>query len=128
MYFVLDFQLCKTAAEHPEILFLKVNFDENKPMCKNLNVKVLPYFHFYRGADGQLDSFSCSLAKDTQFDGFESHNTARCSIGPTKGVGDLNLEVLSAPQKKGNEKIFILIQASVYNLHPPMFVAIKSDF
>lgn len=57
------FQLCRTAEEHPEILFLKVNFDENKPMCKSLNVKVLPYFHFYRGADGQLESFSCSLAK-----------------------------------------------------------------
>lgn len=56
-------QLCRTAEEHPEILFLKVNFDENKPMCKSMNVKVLPYFHFYRGADGQLESFSCSLAK-----------------------------------------------------------------
>ncbi|KAL7240040.1 hypothetical protein ACSBR2_005828 [Camellia fascicularis] len=33
-------------------------------------------------------------------DAIESHNTARCSIGPTKGVGDLNLEALSAPQKK----------------------------
>lgn len=32
-------------------------------MCKSLNVKVLPYFHFYRGAHGQLESFSCSLAK-----------------------------------------------------------------
>ncbi|KAL7240039.1 hypothetical protein ACSBR2_005828 [Camellia fascicularis] len=94
-------KLCKTATEHPEILFLKVNFDENKPMCKNLNVKVLPYFHFYRGADGQLDSFSCSLAKFKKIkDAIESHNTARCSIGPTKGVGDLNLEALSAPQKK----------------------------
>lgn len=60
-------QLCRTAEEHPEITFLKVNFDENKPMCKNLNVKVLPYFHFYRGADGQLDSFSCSLAKVSIF-------------------------------------------------------------
>ncbi|KAL5560462.1 hypothetical protein UlMin_036673 [Ulmus minor] len=47
----------------PKILFLKVNFDENKPMCKSMNVKVLPFFHFYRGADGQLESFSCSLAK-----------------------------------------------------------------
>ncbi|EOA17394.1 hypothetical protein CARUB_v10005688mg [Capsella rubella] len=56
-------KLCKTAAEHPEILFLKVNFDENKSLCKSLNVKVLPYFHFYRGADGQVESFSCSLAK-----------------------------------------------------------------
>lgn len=60
-------QLCRTADEHPEILFLKVNFDENKPMCKSLNVKVLPYFHFYRGADGQLESFSCSLAKVSIF-------------------------------------------------------------
>ena len=63
LFAVLPFQLCKTAVEHPDILFLKVNFDENKPMCKSLNVKVLPYFHFYRGADGQLESFSCSLAK-----------------------------------------------------------------
>ncbi|KAL6974696.1 hypothetical protein U1Q18_028876, partial [Sarracenia purpurea var. burkii] len=56
-------KLCRIAEEHPEIVFLKVNFDENKPMCKSLNVKVLPYFHFYRGADGQLETFSCSLAK-----------------------------------------------------------------
>ncbi|KAG6582671.1 thioredoxin-like 2, chloroplastic [Cucurbita pepo subsp. pepo] len=85
-------RLCRTADEHPEILFLKVNFDENKPMCKSLNVKVLPYFHFYRGADGQLESFSCSLAKFQKIkDAIEMHNTARCSIGPPKGVGDLIL-------------------------------------
>ncbi|CAM8949888.1 unnamed protein product [Rhodiola kirilowii] len=41
-------KLCKIAEEHPEILFLKVNFDENKSLCKSLNIKVLPYFHFYR--------------------------------------------------------------------------------
>ena len=41
----------------------KPDFDENKPMCKSLNVKFLPYFHFYRGAEGKLDSFSCSLSK-----------------------------------------------------------------
>ena len=57
------YQLCRTALENPDILFLKVNFDENKPMCKRLNVKVLPFFHFYRGADGLLVAFSCSLAK-----------------------------------------------------------------
>ncbi|GKV14022.1 hypothetical protein SLEP1_g24957 [Rubroshorea leprosula] len=94
-------KLCKTAEDHPEILFLKVNFDENKPMCRSLNVKVLPYFHFYRGADGQLESFSCSLAKFQKIkDAIEMHNTARCSIGPPKGVGDLNLEVLSSPVDK----------------------------
>nr|GMC63547.1 thioredoxin-like 2, chloroplastic [Ipomoea batatas] len=76
-------KLCRTAQERREILFLKVNFDENKPMCKNLNVKVLPYFHFYRGSDGQLESFTCSLSKFQKVkDAIELHNTARCSIGP----------------------------------------------
>ena len=63
LIFLWIFQLCKTAQEHPDILFLKVNFDENKPMCKSFDVKVLPYFHFYRGTNGKLESFSCSLAK-----------------------------------------------------------------
>ncbi|URE14627.1 Thioredoxin-like 2, partial [Musa troglodytarum] len=83
-------KLCKTAEEHPDILFLKVNFDENKPMCKRLNVRVLPYFHFYRGADGLLQSFSCNLVKFQKItDAIEKHNSARCSIGPPSGVGDL---------------------------------------
>ncbi|XP_031252373.1 thioredoxin-like 2, chloroplastic [Pistacia vera] len=94
-------KLCRTAEDHPEILFLKVNFDENKPMCKSLNVKVLPYFHFYRGAHGQLESFSCSLAKFQKIkDAIQQHNTARCSIGPAKGVGDLSLEAISSPIDK----------------------------
>ncbi|KAJ6816046.1 thioredoxin-like 2, chloroplastic isoform X1 [Iris pallida] len=83
-------KLCKTAEENHDILFLKVNFDENKPMCKRLNVRVLPFFHFYRGADGLLDSFSCSLAKFQKIkDAIATHNTERCSIGPAVGVGDL---------------------------------------
>ncbi|KAI9118779.1 hypothetical protein K1719_010224 [Acacia pycnantha] len=92
-------KLCRTAEEHPEIVFLKVNFDENKPMCKSMNVKVLPYFHFYRGADGQLESFSCSLAKFQKIkDAIETHNTARCSIGPPKGIGDLKIAPPFAPK------------------------------
>ncbi|KFK29124.1 hypothetical protein AALP_AA7G092000 [Arabis alpina] len=68
-------KLCKTAQEHPEILFLKVNFDENKSLCKSLNVKVLPYFHFYRGSEGQVESFSCSLAKFQKLrEAIERHN------------------------------------------------------
>ncbi|KAL6226675.1 hypothetical protein ACLB2K_000636 [Fragaria x ananassa] len=86
-------KLCRTAEDHPEILFLKVNFDENKPMCKSMNVKVLPYFHFYRGSEGKLESFLCSLAKFQKIkDAIQLHNTARCSIGPPQGVGDLKLE------------------------------------
>ncbi|XP_039121143.1 thioredoxin-like 2, chloroplastic [Dioscorea cayenensis subsp. rotundata] len=97
-------KLCKTAEEHPEILFVKVNFDENKPMCKRLNVRVLPYFHFYRGADGQLESFSCSLAKFQKIkDAIQTHNTDRCSIGPPRGVGDLDLLGTSSTLEKPAE-------------------------
>ncbi|KAK7272769.1 hypothetical protein RJT34_29592 [Clitoria ternatea] len=99
-------KLCRTAEEHPEIVFLKVNFDENKPMCKSLNVKVLPYFHFYRGAEGQLEAFSCSLAKFQKIkDAIETHNTARCSIGPPKGIGDLLAEASSVPQDRPAESV-----------------------
>ncbi|KAJ7973714.1 thioredoxin-like 2, chloroplastic [Quillaja saponaria] len=94
-------KLCRTAEDHPDIVVLKVNFDENKPMCKSMNVKVLPYFHFYRGADGQLESFSCSLAKFQKIkDAIQTHNTARCSIGPPKGIGDLILEPSCVPKDR----------------------------
>jgi len=89
---ISSLQLCKIAAEHPDIVFLKINFDENKPMCKSLNIKVLPYFHFYRGAQGRIESFSCSLAKFQKLrDAIALHNTARCSLGPPLGVGDIDL-------------------------------------
>lgn len=94
-------KLCKIAAEHPDIVFLKVNFDENKPMCKSLNIKVLPNFHFYRGAEGRIDSFSCSLAKLQKLkDAIELHNTARCSLGPPLGVGDIDLPGSSSTMDK----------------------------
>ncbi|RLN29022.1 hypothetical protein C2845_PM05G26430 [Panicum miliaceum] len=97
-------RLCRTALENPDILFLKVNFDENKPMCKRLNVKVLPSFHFYRGADGLLEAFSCSLAKFQKLkDAIALHNTARCSIGPPVGVGDVDLLDSASPQEKPAE-------------------------
>nr|ACU18560.1 unknown [Glycine max] len=99
-------KLCRTAEEHPEIVFLKVNFDENKPMCKRLNVKVLPYFHFYRGTEGQLESFSCSLAKFQKIkDAIEMHNTARCSIGPPVSIGDLLAEPSSVAKDRPAESV-----------------------
>ncbi|GAB2268322.1 hypothetical protein Dimus_003290 [Dionaea muscipula] len=97
-------KLCRIAEEHLEILFLKVNFDENKPMCKSLNVKVLPYFHFYRGADGLVDAFSCSLAKFQKIkDAIEMYNSTPFSNGPPKGVGDLKLEISSLAKEPSAE-------------------------
>ncbi|KAG7984085.1 hypothetical protein I3843_04G139200 [Carya illinoinensis] len=73
-------------------------------MCKSLSVKVLHYFHFYRGADGQLESFSCSLAKFQKIkDAIITHNTDRCSIGPPKRVGNLKLEPSLAPKDRAAE-------------------------
>ncbi|XP_010536860.1 PREDICTED: thioredoxin-like 2-1, chloroplastic [Tarenaya hassleriana] len=86
-------KLCKTAEEHPEILFLKVNFDENKPLCKSLNVKVLPYFHFYRGAEGQIESFSCSLAKFGKLrEAIGRHNKGSCSNGSSSSSPDVEVD------------------------------------
>ncbi|KAL7222058.1 hypothetical protein ACSBR1_023888 [Camellia fascicularis] len=100
-------KLCKIAEEHPEILFLKVNFDENKYLCKSLNVKVLPYFQFYRGADGLIESFPCSLAKlqklkDALKDAIATSNSTchdGCSL--TMGDGGLNLPGIY-PASDGN--------------------------
>lgn len=79
-------KLCKLAIEHQDVVFLKVNFDENKPLCKSLNVKVLPYFHFYRGADERLDSFSCSITKLQKLkDAIVKHKAG----GQDAGTGDL---------------------------------------
>jgi len=92
-------KLCKTAAEHLDVEFMKVNFEENKPMCKSLNIKVLPYFHFYRGSEGRVDAFSCSLAKLQKLrDAIALHNTERCSIGPTVGAGNV-FSAVSKPQQ-----------------------------
>lgn len=91
-------KLCKIAQEYPEILFLKVNFDENKILCKSLNVKVLPYFHFYRGSDRLLESFSCSLAKLQKLkDAIAAHKTISCSQRSLKDIGDGNLNAPSEP-------------------------------
>lgn len=76
-------KLVEIANEHEDIVFLKVNFDENKPMCKSLGVKVLPFFHFYRGASGKLAAFSSSMSKLQRLqDAVRIHNTDRCSLGP----------------------------------------------
>lgn len=93
-------KLCKLAEENPDVEFLKVNFDENKPMCKSLNIKFLPYFHFYRGAEGCLEGFSCSLAKLQKLkDAIAQHNTARCSLGPPLGASNIDFSKPASSSK-----------------------------
>ena len=59
---ILFGQICQLAEMNPEVQFLQVNYEEHKSMCYSLNVHVLPFFRFYRGAHGRLCSFSCTNA------------------------------------------------------------------
>lgn len=47
---------------NPNAIFLKVNYEEHKAMCYALHVHVLPFFRFYKGAEGRACSFSCTNA------------------------------------------------------------------
>mmetsp|Transcript_26538 Transcript_26538/g.87006 ORF Transcript_26538/g.87006 Transcript_26538/m.87006 type:complete len:94 (-) Transcript_26538:1490-1771(-) len=71
----------RIADEHEDIIFLKVNFDENKSLCKSLGVKVLPFFQLYRGPEGRVAAFSASLSKINRLrEAISVHNTARCYL------------------------------------------------
>ena len=58
-------KLCKIASqeENKDILFVKVEFDDNKEMCRSMGVKILPFFHFYKCKEGKVEEFSASISK-----------------------------------------------------------------
>ncbi|GIL68235.1 hypothetical protein Vafri_21485 [Volvox africanus] len=80
-------KICKMVGENPDVLFLKVNFDDNRDACRTLGVKVLPFFHLYRGAEGRVASFSCTISKLQVFkDALENFSSPFCSLEPTPGL------------------------------------------
>ncbi|KAJ0078995.1 hypothetical protein Patl1_22993 [Pistacia atlantica] len=90
-------KICQLAEMHPDVQFLQVNYEEHKSMCYSLNVHVLPFFRFYRGAHGRLCSFSCTNATIKKFkDALAKHTTDRCSLEPTKGLEEKELVALAA--------------------------------
>ncbi|KAE9599625.1 hypothetical protein Lal_00045788 [Lupinus albus] len=90
-------KICQLAEMNPDVQFLQVNYEEHKSMCYSLNVHVLPFFRFYRGANGRLCSFSCTNATIKKFkDALAKHTPDRCSLGPTKGLEEKELLALSA--------------------------------
>lgn len=58
----LKWQICQLAESNQSAIFLKVNYEEHKSMCHSLHIHVLPFFRFYRGAEGRVCSFSCTNA------------------------------------------------------------------
>ncbi|KAL6648224.1 hypothetical protein ACP70R_002271 [Stipagrostis hirtigluma subsp. patula] len=90
-------KICQIAEQNPDVLFLQVNYEEHKSMCYSLHVHVLPFFRFYRGAQGRLCSFSCTNATIKKFrDALAKHKPDRCSLGPTRGLEESELLALAA--------------------------------
>ncbi|XP_075663553.1 thioredoxin-like 1-2, chloroplastic [Castanea sativa] len=90
-------KICQLAELNPNAIILKVNHDELKAMCHSLRVHVLPFFRFYRGAEGRLCSFSCTNATIKKFkDALAKYGTERCSLGPAKGLDESELMNLAS--------------------------------
>ncbi|XP_004252003.1 thioredoxin-like 1-1, chloroplastic [Solanum lycopersicum] len=90
-------KLCQLAEMNPDVQFLQVNYEEHKSMCYSLNVHVLPFFRFYRGAEGRVCSFSCTNATIKKFrDALAKYGTDRCTIGSPKGLEEKELLALAA--------------------------------
>ncbi|KAL5544505.1 hypothetical protein UlMin_008289 [Ulmus minor] len=90
-------KICQLAEQNPDAIFLKVNYEELKPMCHALNIHVLPFFRFYRGAEGKVSSFSCTNATIKKFkDALAKHGTDRCGLGPARGLEESELLKLAS--------------------------------
>ncbi|XP_024985653.1 thioredoxin-like 1-1, chloroplastic [Cynara cardunculus var. scolymus] len=90
-------KICQLAEMNPDVQFLQVNYEDHKSMCYSLNVHVLPFFRFYRGADGRVCSFSCTNATIKKFkDALAKYKPSGCSLGPTKGLDEKDLVELGA--------------------------------
>ncbi|KAE8670756.1 Thioredoxin-like 1-2 [Hibiscus syriacus] len=105
-------KICQLAEQNPNSIFFEVNYEELKNMCHCLNIHVLPFFRFYRGAEGRLCSFSCTIATIKKLkNALAKHGYNRCSLGPAKGLdeselmklasaGELSLSSLQLPSLK----------------------------
>lgn len=90
-------KICQLAEMNPDVQFLQVNYEEHKSMCYSLNVHVLPFFRFYRGAEGRVCSFSCTNATIKKFkDALAKYSPERCTLGPPKGLEEKELLALAA--------------------------------
>ena len=76
-------RLTKLAGQEQDVLFVKIDFDECKDLCRKLGVVKLPYFHVYNGSGSRLADFASSLdpAKFKRLtDAIEENRTLRCAL------------------------------------------------
>nr|XP_018632204.1 thioredoxin-like 1-1, chloroplastic isoform X2 [Nicotiana tomentosiformis] len=116
-------KICQLAEMNPDVQFLHVNYEEHKSMCYSLNVHVLPFFRFYRGAQGRLCSFSCTNATIKKFkDALAKYGADCCSLGPAKGLEEKELLALAANKDlsfaytpKQEERVLVALQEDMTN-------------
>lgn len=90
-------KICQLAEMNSNALFLQVNYENHKEMCCALNVPVLPFFRFYRGAEGKACSFSCTNATIKKFkDALAKHGTSSRCLGSAKGLDESELSALAS--------------------------------
>ncbi|KAI3673403.1 hypothetical protein L6452_39522 [Arctium lappa] len=90
-------KICQLAELNPNAIFLQVNHEELRAMCHALHVHVLPFFRFYKGSEGKLCSFSCTIATIKKFkDALSKYKTDGCDIGAAKGLEESELLTLAS--------------------------------
>ncbi|KAL5077884.1 hypothetical protein RYX36_016868 [Vicia faba] len=90
-------KICQIAESNPSIIFLKVNYEELRSMCQSLHIHVLPFFRFYRGAEGRVCSFSCTTTTIKKLkNAIAKHGNERCSLGEAKGLDESELKDLAS--------------------------------
>ncbi|XP_014495461.1 thioredoxin-like 1-2, chloroplastic [Vigna radiata var. radiata] len=105
----LDSKICQIAGLHPNAIFLRVNYDELKNMCHCLRIHVLPFFRFYRGAEGRVCSFSCTNATIKKFkDAMAKYSNESGSFGPAKGLEESELKILASMGEISNDSSLLL--------------------
>ncbi|XP_019463434.1 PREDICTED: thioredoxin-like 1-2, chloroplastic [Lupinus angustifolius] len=100
-------KICQIAGLYPNVVFIQVNYEEMKTMCQSLHIHVLPFFRFYRGAEGCVCSFSCTNATIKKFkDALAKHGNEGCNLGPARGLDEKELKALaSVGEISGNSKL-----------------------
>jgi thioredoxin 1 len=82
-------KLKKFCVCYDDVQFVALNFEDNRKLARGLGIKVLPYFHFYRGADGRVGSMTASVTKAKLLkEAIELHRAPRCFISDN---GDMYL-------------------------------------
>ncbi|KAE9609635.1 hypothetical protein Lal_00006859 [Lupinus albus] len=90
-------KICQIAALYPNVVFVQVNYEEMKTMCHSMHIHVLPFFRFYRGAEGRVCSFSCTNATIKKFkDALAKHGNESYNLGPARGLDEKELKALAS--------------------------------